>query len=189
MIYFTSDQHYGSKRTLDLSKRPFKDPDQMDEVMISYFNDVVSDYDTIYHLGDFGDFKNLKYIPEFHYFVLGNYERKEMEEKFHNEFDKYREYLMMEVGFLDVYQNFHYMEKDNVIWKLVHEPHNCDKVNLFYHGQETFNLFGHIHGRQMIKRYGLDVGVDAHHFRPISFEDVLFYKNAIQNHYDYDVFE
>ena len=30
--------------------------------------------------------------------------------------------------------------------------------------EKLFNLFGHIHGRQAIKTYGLDIGVDAHHF-------------------------
>lgn len=49
-------------------------------------------------------------------------------------------------------------------------------------------LFGHTHGRQMIKKYGLDVGVDAHNFYPISKETVEFYMNAIKNNYDEEVF-
>ena len=47
MIYLTSDEHYGSKRTLELSKRPFKDPDQMDEVIISNFNSLVKNEDEV----------------------------------------------------------------------------------------------------------------------------------------------
>lgn len=50
-----------------------------------------------------------------------------------------------------------------------------------------FNLFGHIHGRQMVKEFGLDVGVDAHNYKSISI-DVYFYKTAIEKHYDRDVF-
>ena len=63
---------------------------------------------------------------------------------------------------------------------MMHEPENYDK--------KCFNLFGHIHGRQMVKRFGLDVGVDCHHFKPISIKDVLFYKTAIEKYYDNNVF-
>ena len=51
------------------------------------------------------------------------------------------------------------------------------------------SLFGHIHGRQLVKRYGLDVGVDGHHFYPVSIKDVEFYKTAIEKYYDDNVFE
>ena len=36
MIYFTADTHFGSKRTLELSKRPFKDTDEMDNYIIKH---------------------------------------------------------------------------------------------------------------------------------------------------------
>ena len=49
-------------------------------------------------------------------------------------------------------------------------------------------MFGHIHKLQMVKKNGLNVGVDCHNFKPISLEEVLWYKNAIENHYDINVF-
>lgn len=50
------------------------------------------------------------------------------------------------------------------------------------------SLFGHIHGRQMVKPWvGLDVGVDCHNFTPVSKEDADFYLNAIYKGY-YDSF-
>ena len=39
--FFTSDQHFGSERTLELSKRPFKSTDEMDQVIIDRFNSKV----------------------------------------------------------------------------------------------------------------------------------------------------
>lgn len=39
-----------------------------------------------------------------------------------------------------------------------------------------------------VKRNALNVGVDCHNFRPISIETVEFYRNAIENHYDEEVF-
>ena len=40
----------------------------------------------------------------------------------------------------------------------------------------------------MVKRFGLNVGVDCHNFYPIDEEVVKFYRNAIINHYDEEVF-
>jgi hypothetical protein len=40
----------------------------------------------------------------------------------------------------------------------------------------------------MIKPYGLNVGTDCHNFKPINEETILFYKNAIEKHYDDNVF-
>jgi hypothetical protein len=40
----------------------------------------------------------------------------------------------------------------------------------------------------MVKRNGLNVGVDCHNFCPIPIETVLFYRDAILNAYDENVF-
>lgn len=68
---------------------------------------------------------------------------------------------------------------------MVHRPIDCIRDI-----STAFNLFGHIHGRQKVKRYGIDVGVDANFFRPMSADDVVFYMNAIVNgYYDNNVYE
>jgi hypothetical protein len=41
----------------------------------------------------------------------------------------------------------------------------------------------------MIKRYGINVGVDCHYFTPIDMDTVLFYHNAALNYYDENVFD
>ena len=53
MIYFISDLHFGHKRILELSDRPFKDVDEMNNALIKNWNETVRDDDTIYHIGDF----------------------------------------------------------------------------------------------------------------------------------------
>ena len=40
----------------------------------------------------------------------------------------------------------------------------------------------------MIKRFGLNVGIDCHNFKPIDLDTVLFYDNALKNFYDEEVF-
>lgn len=124
---------------------------------------------------------------------MGNYERKDIKEKFKGDIDEYKAFLS-KIGFKfgviydhKAIHKFTYDEdNDNYnhidLW-CCHEPSKCNKES------NWFNLYGHIHGRQMIRHYGMDVGVDCHHFRPVSFDDVLFYKEAIEKHYDNEVFD
>ena len=57
--------------------------------------------------------------------------------------------------------------------------------------KDEYVIYGHIHGRQLVKEgFGLDVGVDAHNFKPVSEEDVSFYLNAMEKgFYDEQVFD
>jgi len=66
--------------------------------------------------------------------------------------------------------------------QLVHEPSQAIPE------PSTFVLFAHIHRLQMVKRNGLNVGVDCHNYTPVGLEDLMFWINAIQNHYDHEVF-
>lgn len=174
MIYFTADTHFGSQRTLELSRRPFKNVEEMDEELIRLWNETVTENDTVYHIGDFGNYGVLKRLNGKVILLLGNYELKDIEEG-----KLTIEALKNEYGFAEVYENLRIEELNNIF--ATHCPNDCKK--------DEFNLFAHIHGRQLCKRYGLDVGTDGHHFRPISKDTILFYKTAIEQFYDENVFE
>ena len=192
-LYFTSDTHFGSKRTLELSKRPFSSIEEMDNKLMLNWNSTIKPNDIVFHLGDFGDYSMIDKLNGNIYLILGNYEIEEMtKEKI--DFKEYKQ-SMIKKGFKNVYENLKILSNNNekivplrnfnpdinIDLFLTHEPLNADK--------KLFTLFGHIHCRQMIKRYGLDVGVDGHHFKPISIKDVMFYKEAIEKFYDDNVFE
>lgn len=61
-----------------------------------------------------------------------------------------------------------------------HYPSKCPS--------SKFCLTGHIHEKWKIKKDMINVGVDSNHFYPLSLDDILFYKNGIENHYDNEVF-
>ena len=77
-IWYTSDTHFGSERTLELSKRPFKSVEEMDNTIISNWNKVVAPEDYVFHLGDFGDYKRVKELNGKIVLVKGNYENKDI---------------------------------------------------------------------------------------------------------------
>lgn len=174
--WFTADTHFGHERTMELSKRPFKTTDQMDADIIRNWNINVGENDTVYHLGDFGDYNVRQFLNGHIVLLYGNYERADEKEN-----PYLAEHLVEYHGFdLVIRDDYMHRAFDYMSFNLVHEPSKTDP--------NIFNLFGHIHKLQMVKRNGLNVGVDCHNFTPIDLDTVKFYRNAIENHYDEEVF-
>lgn len=180
-IWFTSDTHFGSQRTLELSKRPFKTVAEMNDTLIKNWNDVVDEFDIVYHLGDFGDYRFIEKLNGSINLICGNYDRND-------ELNKYKDYfnLVFENGFSNKCK---YTDGIRSIFVDINMEHEPSLVRKFDIDERTINLFGHIHKLCMVKPYGLNVGVDCHNFKPIDMETVLFYHNAILNHYDGEVFK
>lgn len=171
-IFFTSDTHFGSSRAMKFSCRPFITVKQMDASLILNWNNEVASDDIVYHLGDFGDLNIRPYLHGKIHFILGNYENDALKENadLEQQLKKY---------FASVLPHDTLTLKNGEQVYLTHKPSECKK--------DMFNLFGHIHGLRKVSTNGLNVGVDANHFRPISEDDVLFFKDAIK-HYDSEVF-
>ena len=51
--FFTSDTHFDDKYAIDYFNRPFNSVDEMNAIMVEKWNKIVTENDTIYHLGDF----------------------------------------------------------------------------------------------------------------------------------------
>jgi calcineurin-like phosphoesterase family protein len=179
-IFFCADTHFGSQRTLELSRRPFDSVRSMDTALRQNWNDVITETDTVYHLGDFGDPKMINYLNGAKIQILvGNYD------------DETVQIMLMydRRGRVKVYNTKKPFKLTGSVLdavglpelSLVHEPENAVDSTAFY-------LYGHIHQLQMVKRNGLNVGVDCHQFKPIGLEVVKFYHTAITEHYDRNVF-
>lgn len=170
-IFFTADTHFGQQRTLELSKRPFESVAAMDAALIQNWNVLVKPEDSIYHLGDFGVRPEI--IEQLHgaiYFLPGNYDTPDILAAL----AKHCQFIHPNTS----------LSLDGHHFQLIHEP--CEAVAPI--SPDHFFLYGHIHKLQMVKRNGLNVGVDCHHFTPIALEDVIFYKQAVLHGYDENVF-
>jgi len=167
-IWFTSDTHFSQKRTMEFSRRNFPTVELMDRTLISNWNTKIFEKDIVYHLGDFGEPQVLDSLSGKSIKLLkGNYDTEEFINRL-KEFDTHNRIELIESG--TKFQDFN----------LIHEPENkC---------ADSFNLFGHIHQLQLVKAYGLNVGIDNYQYFPIDLETINFYKTAIQQHYDSNVF-
>lgn len=52
MIYFTSDLHLGHENAIRFMDRPFQNTEEMNHTLISNYNALVRETDTVYILGD-----------------------------------------------------------------------------------------------------------------------------------------
>lgn len=166
-LFFTADTHFGDRRTLEFSRRPFSDIAEMDKSIINNWNQAVKPADKVYHLGDFGTPEIIQYLNGDVILLPGNYEQASI--------------LDVLANYCAIIEPNTVINVDGCLFQLVHEPDSAT-------ASEHFFLFGHIHKLQMVKRNGLNVGVDCHNFTPISIDDVLFYRESIQKHYDENVF-
>lgn len=176
-VFVTSDTHFSAERTRVLSYRPFKNVDEMDNQLISNWNKRITMNDVVVHLGDFGN-PEIIHLLNFKkmYFLPGNYERDD--KKFQKEvyFNDDRVQLLKEGEI--VINGKKYIVK--------HEPFErpIEKVN-----KNEFYLFGHIHRLQMVKRNGINVGIDGNRFKPMSVSEIEFLRGGIEEHFDENVFQ
>lgn len=172
--FATSDLHFGQERTLTLSKRPFRDVEDMDISLISNWNKKIRSRDGVICLGDFGD---PKYLPLLNFkamlFVNGNYETEEKDSRFKKPENDSR------IKFLPAGSS---IIKNGNVYYLTHEPIIEDN------DPNKFWLFGHIHRLQLVKRNGVNVGVDGYRFTPLSFDEIEFLRGGVLNHFDENVF-
>lgn len=129
---YISDWHYGHKNVLGFDNRPFKDIDEMNEALVTRWNEAVSNEDIVYVLGDmFWCNENmaatvLRSLSGTKILVCGNHDSYK-KEAFRKEFSVIQDYMEIEDS------------GRNVV--LCHYPIPCFKNH--YYG--WYHLYGHVH--------------------------------------------
>lgn len=146
----------------------FSSVDEMDELIISNWNSLVKPGDVVYHLGDFAWNNVKKYHDRLNgniTLVLGNHDdRKQCDGVFNVVRD------VMTATMPDNRKIFmsHYSHR---VWNKSH--HN------------SWMLFGHEHGRLAPYGKSFDVGMDAHNFKPISYEQVCSIMAGLDDNWNF----
>lgn len=82
MVYLIADTHFGSRVVLKESRKEFATQLEHDNTIIKNWKNTVKDEDTIYHLGDVGDYdekrmkKIIQNLPGHKILILGNHDMK-----------------------------------------------------------------------------------------------------------------
>jgi len=153
MIWFTADEHYGHSNIIKYCNRPFDDLEEMDDEIIDRHNSVVCEGDTVIHAGDFTLAKKEiaeKYIRclngKTHVFIKGSHDSWLSEST--------PAILEYRIGMQYVVV-CHYAMR---VWSRSH--------------YNSWQLFGHSHGRLEPVGKQWDIGVDNNNFYPLSFEQI-----------------
>lgn len=161
-IFFTADTHFFHKNILKYSNRPFANINEMNETIISNWNNVVGKHDVVYHLGDFmlsnnqGDFYSIfERLNGYIILIKGNHDgiAWKNRKRFTDSYDTYAEVEVND-------HNITLCHYKMAIWNQSHFG--------------AYHLYGHSHGTapNLDSELSFDVGVDCHNFTPISMKKV-----------------
>lgn len=174
-VFFTSDTHFGHKAIMDYCKRPFSSVDEMNEKLVSNWNELVSDDCTVFHLGDFA-FGGLPFWEDIRsrlrgriILIWGNHDWRQ------NLRNRARLEAMFDVIELEM---IIHMDGHPII--LNHYPLLCYSGS---YNHSIWALHGHVHQgphsngldiSRLAYRFPTqyDVGVDNNNYYPISYYDV-----------------
>lgn len=152
--FVTSDHHFFHGNIIKYCNRPFKTWQEMNEVMIKKWNDVVSKDDLVIHLGDFCLY-GLEKVKQIRkqlngtiILIKGNH-------------DQYRG--LAKCGFIVK----RYLKHNNILF--THRPIPLEELR-----EGFINIFGHIHTKDVFdKTRQFNVSVDKTNFYPVLLDDVL----------------
>lgn len=161
-VWFTSDQHFGHKKIIDLAGRPFADIRDMDETMIQRYNDVVGSNDTVYFLGDFSFYQRPDAARVFRrlkgnkHLVIGNHDSSDI----------------LSLNWVSV-SNYKTISHCGRKFILFHYP--IEEWEDYF--KDSIHLHGHNH-QNSVPSYGrklnrFSVCVDVRDYRPVSADEII----------------
>ncbi|MDD5604278.1 MAG: hydrolase [Eubacteriales bacterium] len=170
MIYFTADQHFGHANIIKHCNRPFATVEEMDECLLTQWNNCVGESDTVYILGDLF-FRNAvsadEYLSRLHgkkHLIKGNHDKDWMKKA-----DLEKHFISIS-GMLEINDGSHKIT-------LCHYP----MMTWNSIAKDSYHIYAHIHNNtdaayfQLLKSMpnALNAGVDINHFQPVTFSELI----------------
>ena len=187
-VWFTSDYHMGHRNIIGLCERPFADVDTMEREIVALHNALVGADDKVYDLGDFAFRCTAEHAADClrklngrRVILWGNHD-KPLRQAF-------RKGLLDDlvgggkVTFIgDPDAQFQTGLRINIEGQPIILSHYAQRT---WQGafRGAWHLYGHSHGNLSPYRKSFDVGVDAHDFRPISYENVKERMRVVQEEF------
>ena len=167
-IFFCADTHFNHKNIIKYCNRPFKDVDEMNEVIINNWNSVVSDDDTIFFLGDFV-LGNREQIIEFGSKLKGH---KILQVGNH---DRATTKAFIDAGFETVYKkptiiNFN---EYGITVRISHAP-------IYDREDNYFNICGHVHQENINDANHFCVSMEQINYTPIELSKIVEYMKEVR---------
>lgn len=165
MIYYTADLHFGYAPVMEQAMRPFRSLEEMDETLISNWNSVVGDDDTVYVLGDIGGHctpfpsRQLERLRGHKHLIRGNHDSCLPDQKpFLEHFETVTDFLEIDDG-------------ENHI-ALCHYPLVYMQLGYMIHGH-IHNTKMHLHDILAQLPRVLNAGVDINAFFPVTLDQLI----------------
>jgi len=157
MRYVIGDTHFNHHNIIGYCNRPFNTIDEMNEHMITEWNKIVQPTDIVYHLGDFGFFRNVEDILHIRkqlkgniFLCKGNHDRKAIVNK---------------GGFSDL-QLAYVLKYKDIKFFLSHYP------MMEWEGDAL--IHGHIHNNYLTDMpLAFNVSVEVTDYKPVPLDDIV----------------
>lgn len=178
-VFLTSDTHYYHESILNLCNRPYGSVEEMNEALITNWNNKVGKNDIVFHLGDFcfgSSTKWNKILERLNgniYLILGNHDSVNLKDNSKQYFEHITYQMSIHIDGWKLYLN--------------HYPFLCFG-GAWSPERLVVQAFGHVHsgpnchGLDSIRLINLfssqyDVGVDNNNYEPISWKE---FKNIVE---------
>ncbi len=180
MILYTADLHFGHKNVIGFDHRPFADVDEMDHMLIEWWNDRVQPDDTVYIVGDVCHRNErpaewyLSQLKGHKILILGNHDDSILTNP------KAMSYLEDVDKMLDI-------QDENRRITLCHYP--ITEWRAYFKG--SYHIYGHIHNRKdetfefiKTKEHALNAGCMINNYMPVSFNELVTNNEIFKNSQD-----
>ena len=163
MIFYTADHHFSHANIIKYENRIFLDIDEMNVFMAQKWNEVVSENDIVYHLGDFSFDKPALFLRKLKgrkILVRGNHDRITATHYIKAGFEKVEKEILVKDGDKRIVLS----HKPKTIWDGMYEG--------------VYHFHGHLHSKNtesfVPNRY--NVGVDVWNYYPKTANEIIFGK-------------